>query len=437
MKLVSDISETLQLTSNIEVSAGCHILYTYTEKSRYIENTTAFLAEGIDKDQVVIYTDTPEYIAIVKDNLLKAGYSMKQLNEIKFVDPDIFYNGETEDHAYHFFSDLIRPANEENKTLRTWGRVVWDSTSKSMYERILSMVEYESQCDCLITGRKNLISVCAYDTLGMPSSFLINLLKVHEYHMTDEIFNHSHLYHKKPVTFPSISEQIKLEKVAFDQLIQSEKLSVAGQLAAGIAHEIRNPIAAIKGFIQLLEAENKGNHQYIRIIKSEVEKIQLISSEFLALAKPQIEDKKEVNVVQLMDNVKTLLEPQALSKCIGIEFLFTPEQKDIVITCDEVKIRQVLINIIKNAIEAMEKGFITLGIQENNDDLYIRVADEGPGIPKDIIDKLGQAFFTTKESGNGLGLLVSHKIIGDHDGQLVVESEEGKGTVFTIKLPNK
>lgn len=428
-----DVGKKVNFTTNIELSAGCHIVYTYTDLNHYLENTLSYITEGLDKDQIVIYIDKPDRYKYIMEKLKHANYSEEQLNEIIFADTDDFY--ETHDvfnmnQVMANFMDILEP-HLKDRVIRTWGFVTWKEQNQNSLMARLKL--YECGCDSFVSELENFISVCAYDGFTLPSSILCEILQAHEYHMTDTHLTTSNLYKKKPVLFPAISEQIKLEKAAQDQVIRSEKLSIAGELAAGIAHEIRNPITAIKGFLKLIEVTEDKNKKFLHIISEEIEKIAQISSEFLILSKPHVENKKEINVVDLIMSVQLLLEPQAVKKNIGIQLEY--EYSDILITCDDMKIKQVLINLIKNSIEAMEKGFIKVTARDLTDHVHIYVADEGPGIPKEILDNLGQPFFTTKEEGTGLGLLICEKIIEDHNGKIIVESEMGKGTIVILRIP--
>lgn len=223
-------------------------------------------------------------------------------------------------------------------------------------------------------------------------------------------------------------------KNAENMMVQSEKLTIAGQLAAGIAHEIRNPLTAIKGFLQLMQSERKESDQYFDIVFSELNRIELILSELLMLAKPQEALFKQMNMSHVLTEVITLLETEANLNNVMIQKRFS-DGPDFV-HCDPNQLKQVFINLIKNAIEAMPSGgAITIETICENDTFTIHFVDTGEGIPEDILQKIGQPFVTTKESGNGLGLMMTFKIIENHKGTIQVESEEGKGTKFTISLP--
>ncbi|MCY9659572.1 PAS domain S-box protein [Paenibacillus chondroitinus] len=225
------------------------------------------------------------------------------------------------------------------------------------------------------------------------------------------------------------------KKQAEQLLINSEKLSIAGQLAAGIAHEIRNPITAIKGFIQLMKSGVTEKKLYYEIMSSEIERIEMILSELLILAKPQMIHSDRKDIRNILSQVTTLLESQALLNNVEIITECEPDLPPIL--CDQNQLKQVCINFIKNGIEAMSLGG-TLLIQvktQNGNRLILRFIDQGCGIPEHIITKLGQPFYTTKEKGTGLGFMVSKKIIESHNGTVNVFSKDKEGTTVEVCLP--
>lgn len=215
-------------------------------------------------------------------------------------------------------------------------------------------------------------------------------------------------------------------------LLQMEKLRVAGQLAAGIAHEIRNPLTAIKGFLQLLRTQNKD--QYWGIIGEEINRIEDIVTELLVLAKPSKAQVQEADINQTLRQMVTLLEPQANLQNIVFQTDYRAEHS--VVLCDENQLKQAFINYLKNSFEAMPSGgMVQIRTDNAGDHLQIEFIDTGAGIPADKLKNLGDPFFTTKESGTGLGFMVSKKIIEDHNGQLAVSSVVGEGTVIRVRLP--
>jgi two-component system, sporulation sensor kinase E len=170
---------------------------------------------------------------------------------------------------------------------------------------------------------------------------------------------------------------------------------------------------------------------------SELKRIESIITEFLVLAKPQAIQYKQNDVCKIMRDTIDLINVQAMMHNVQIVADFAPQLP--LIYCEPNQLKQVFINILKNAIEVMPKGGdITVRIwQINRNHIRISITDQGCGIPQDKIKKLGEPFYTTKERGTGLGLMVSYKIIEEHQGKIDVESEVGVGTTFYITLPIK
>jgi two-component system, sporulation sensor kinase E len=232
-----------------------------------------------------------------------------------------------------------------------------------------------------------------------------------------------------------IGKDISERKRAEEMLIRSEKLSIVGQLAAGVAHEIRNPLTSLKGFVQLMQSKLSGYESYFNIMMDELERINFIVSEFLVIAKPQsvIHQSKDVRLI--LQNTIVLLGSQAAIH--NVELVTEADDNLANINCDENQIKQVFINILHNSIESMDEGGqirIELRMIDKHQ-VTIRITDQGCGIPEERIPRLGEPFYTTKEKGTGLGLMVTFKIIENHGGRLRIESQVGVGTTIEITLP--
>jgi two-component system sporulation sensor kinase A len=226
------------------------------------------------------------------------------------------------------------------------------------------------------------------------------------------------------------SERKKVEEL----LVNSEKLSIAGQLAAGIAHEIRNPLTAIRGFVDLMKFGVIEPH-YFDIINSEFNRIEEILNELLLLAKPQLVKYERENIQVLLNHVYTLLDSQANMNNI----LISMQVDCLYIECAQNQMKQVFINLLKNAMEAMPNGGeIAIHAQKKDEEwISIQFVDQGCGIPEEQLKRIGQPFFSTKEKGTGLGLMTSKKIIEDHGGTIHITSKVNEGTTIEVYLPMK
>jgi two-component system, sporulation sensor kinase A len=231
-----------------------------------------------------------------------------------------------------------------------------------------------------------------------------------------------------------ISRDISERKKAEEILLQSEKLSIVGELAAGVAHEIRNPLTTIKGFVQLYKKENS-SIEFNDLLLSELDRIETITSEMLSLGKPQAIQLNTENLKVLLESTIDLLSPQATMK--DIQFVKRYQDMDFYITCEKNQIRQVFLNIFKNAMEAMPQGGIIEVCMNRDQDNYciVSIKDEGCGIPEELLPRLGEPFYTLKEKGTGLGLMICHKIIKQHNGSIFYQSRLNEGTRIKIHLP--
>ena len=233
----------------------------------------------------------------------------------------------------------------------------------------------------------------------------------------------------------SIGKDITERKEQTEQLMQkSEKLALLGQMAAGIAHEIRNPLTSIKGFIQLLKAHQQKD-EYFDIVLSELERINAIVGEFLVLSKPTAAVYVEQDLTVLIKDVVTLIGTQSILNCVEIDVDF--DQDLPMISCEKNQLKQVFLNLLKNAIEAMPHGGnIDVKVKRKGEgEISIQIIDQGVGIPKERISTLGEPFYTTKEKGTGLGLMTCYKIIESHRGVLNINSIVNQGTTIEIILP--
>lgn len=227
-----------------------------------------------------------------------------------------------------------------------------------------------------------------------------------------------------------ITERKKTEEL----LSKTNMLSAVGQMAAGVAHEIRNPLTAIKGFLQLM-GETSDKQEYLDLTVREVEKIEQLAKEFLCLATPHLQECESIKLSDILDSVIKLAKFQAILCDVEIT-------KDFKTDCSTVLgepnlLKQVFTNVVNNAMEAMKNGgklHISLDKYDEKN-LMIRFIDSGCGMTEERMKRLGQPFYSTTEKGTGLGLMVSSKIVHEHHGDINFSSEVGKGTTVEISLP--
>ncbi len=230
-----------------------------------------------------------------------------------------------------------------------------------------------------------------------------------------------------------ITQQLKDEEL----MISNEKQSIIGQLAAAIAHEIRNPLTSLKGFVQLMQTTKNVENEHLEIMESEIERINEITTEMLILGKKQDLPYKQENLFEIVRQVLILMNAQANLNNVTIQFEPKTE-KELIIYGEANHLKQVFINIIKNAVEAISgkvNGTIVVEVTKNRNEAIVAVKDNGVGMDAERIQHLGEPYFSTKERGTGLGLTVTKKIIERHKGSIQFKSRKDIGTEVTIRLP--
>lgn len=246
---------------------------------------------------------------------------------------------------------------------------------------------------------------------------------------TGEIYK---IYFGIDVTEQKRNEQLQLS---------SEKLKVVGEMAASVAHEIRNPLTTIRGFIQLLKENKNESTGYENILLEEIDRINQVLKQLLILGKPEAKQNEENTVLSVLlfeeiQNIKLLFQALAIeqNKHILVENRL---KKTTVVKIDKSHFKQILINVIKNSFEAIpsEKGTIKIILDEKNSKCRIRIIDNGEGINKERLIRIGEPYYTSKEKGTGIGLTICFKLLKENNGKMKVQSKEGWGTAVTILLP--
>lgn len=235
-----------------------------------------------------------------------------------------------------------------------------------------------------------------------------------------------------------ISDHTYLQKFE-NLLLYKEQMEQVSHLAAGVAHEIRNPLSVIKGFIQLANHTKKFDHFYDTVM-SEINRMNDIIEDFLAVSKKRDYKRGKFKPHDIIKSNISIMQSECLLHGIDLQYHFDSEEGHLVDVNDG-RIKQVILNLLRNAIEAfqdsteMNNKQIIVNGYHNHDFYQVEFIDNGPGMDADILKELGKPFFTTKEKGTGIGITMCKKIIQDHGGKFTIDSTVGRGTTIRFTLP--
>ncbi len=233
--------------------------------------------------------------------------------------------------------------------------------------------------------------------------------------------------------FIKMAEDVTERKSIDVEMARLDRLNLVGEMAAGIGHEIRNPMTTIKGFLQLLREKDKyiQDREYFDLMVDELDRANSIITEYLSLAKNKVVELKEQNLNAIIKNLFPLITADALitDKNAGKELGEIPD-----LFLDEKEMRQMILNLVRNGLEAMPPGGnLAVKTFTDGDEVIMAVRDQGKGIEPDVLEKIGTPFFTTKDNGTGLGLAVCYSIAARHNARIEIETSP-KGTTFLVRF---
>ncbi len=242
-------------------------------------------------------------------------------------------------------------------------------------------------------------------------------------------------------TARSLEKSLVELKQTKQDLLQAEKLSAIGQLSAGLAHEIRNPLSSIKGAVNILAVDyppEHKKHRMLKVLDCEADRLNKVLTAFLSFAKPQPLQSTRINLINKVEEVIGLLKMQAVSANIEIirDFADSPP----LIKLDEGQMGRVFLNIMLNAMQAMpDGGKLTVSIKkailDKKEGLQLNIGDTGCGIKPEDMSDIFNPFFTTKSNGTGLGLAICYRIIKEHQGNIKITSRPQQGTLVSLWIP--
>jgi two-component system sporulation sensor kinase B len=234
-------------------------------------------------------------------------------------------------------------------------------------------------------------------------------------------------------------EYIKENALIRMELVKAEKLTLVSELAASVAHEVRNPLTVVRGFVQLIGSSTDDNitqkREYMNLVLTELDRAQSIITDYLGLASQQYISKEKIDLTETLEEIRTLMISYANFKTVTIK---GDIESPLYILGDQAKLKQVFINLIKNAIEAVPNmaGNVTIKAFASYEVVRVKISDNGVGMSNEQIARLGEPYYSLKENGTGLGLTVTYSIIKNHGGSIRYISEPNKGTIAIVSLPS-
>ncbi len=381
----------------------------------------------------------PEDAARIWQSMNEEGKSFKQLlNEADDGRPD------EEMPLYHIAERLTFPLDSEELIVRVVrdkqvAQVVDAQNDARVGREFREIVGSDSFVCVPLVAKDEAVGAIVVDNLysGRPiSPDQIELLTIYANHVGLAIEN-AEAYDALHKQIGKLQEAYRELRETQGKLVQSEKLAAVGEVAAHVAHEIRNPLVTIGGFARNIQRQLDPDHPCTRsigIIIEEVARLEKILANVMDFSKPSAPWKRPTKINQIIRNTSVLLSEELKAYNVTVEEQLDPNLPLVMLDAEQLK--QALLNIIKNAAQSMsDGGVVTVRTRLDEGMVWIDISDTGKGIAQEMLPNLFDPFFTTRPDGTGLGLAVTRKIVVDHGGDISVESKLGSGTTFTISLP--
>jgi len=395
-----------------DIPWGSHICAFFETKEDLLDMVIPYFRAGLENNEFCIWVVAEPISTLEAINALEAAipdFKSYSSQMVIYSHLDWYINNNDllgEKVLKEWINKVNYALSKGYEGIRACGSTTWAKGRKWK-----KYIDYEAMVEKTI-GQLKMIALCPYQ-LG----------KCEMFEVLDLVNNHQFSFIKS-----------KNDRKYTNKIAKFDRLNLVGKMAASLAHEIRNPMTSVKGFIQLLQNNQdlKKYQEYFKLMVDELDRANTIITEYLSLAKEKDREIQQHNLNSILTSLMPLLQADARKEDKDI-ILFAGQIDDIFV--DSKDIRQVIFNLVRNGLESMPNGG-TLEIRTymDNNDVMLEVKDHGVGIPEEIIANLGTPFLTTKENGTGLGLSVSYKILKSYNATINVKSSS-EGSIFTIRFP--
>ncbi len=363
------------------------------------------------------------FLTAFSNNVASAIENARLFEKVKLTEQEL-------ENIFESMSDMVYFVREDyvikniNKAVsKRVGKLPEEIIGKKCYEVFHGTKEPWSECPHQKTVEKRKAFVKEVEDPFMGGTFIIS---------SSPIFDTAGEF----IGTVNVVSDITELKTLRERVIKTDRLAALGEVAARVAHEIRNPLVSLGGFAKRLEKKLDGNlKEYADIIAKEVERLEAILNDILSFVKETRIIKETVLSSRLMEDVICLMGSEIDEKNIVINKEFGEPMEMYV---DPSRIKDALLNILKNAVQAIgNNGTVTIRIYKQHDACVFEIRDTGPGISEEDLPFIFDPFYTTKKFGTGLGLTITHRIIEEHEGSIAVESKKGAGSLFRVSIPLK
>jgi len=427
----------IRLTHALTVPVGSHILYFHGDGEAYSQNALSFIAMGIQLKQNVLYIEEERRRADIRERLVRAYGEELVSQYVTMIDRDEFYRTH-EDFCFHTvlrnLQEAIQPFLRQERDVRLWGHVHFKDQSDSKHR----VQHYEREAD-LALDELGFLTVCAYDGTKVPAFVQNNLMKSHEYLMTDEALVLSNLYRQKrtnDVSFPTLSARAALES---EMDLYKQKLDFVHV----VSHEVRNPLTVIKAYAKLVR-DNVADPRDRERLKSITDYVDLIDNEIShiinteeMLSSEALWRRRLISPKELLEDVVRIMEIKARTQCVRLRAEVDLSGREMMLA-NATGYKLIVSNLISNAIKySHENGDVRCIVRCENDRLSLAVEDDGIGMTPEQVRRLFRKYEKMNEErgGQGIGLFMVKKLVDHFEGTIDVTSAPDVGTRIVVTFP--